>query len=82
MNILCPRVWGKIIISNLIKERFLKILAKYDVTKCEVRYIDFDNPKPYGDIFVNVDDKKLIDELYSLFTLGTSSTNHQDLLIC
>ena len=51
------------------KEKFIKVLKEFGVTKCRISdNFDFENKEPDGDIRINVQDSKLETAIYKIFT--------------
>lgn len=63
------------------KEKFIKLLKSYGVTKCRVDHVDFSNPRPWGRILVDVYDPNLLNEIYDIFTADGYLDEDQDLLV-
>lgn len=63
------------------KEKFTKLLKIYGVTKCRVDHVDFNNPRPWGSIFVDVFNHDLLNEIYDIFTADGYLDEDQDLLV-
>ena len=63
------------------KEKFIKLLKSYGVTKCRVENVDFSDPRPWGRILVNVFNHDLLNEIYDTFTEDCYLDEGQNLLV-
>lgn len=63
------------------KEKFIKLLKSYGVSKCRVDDVDFSNPRPCGRILVDVFNDDLLNEIYDIFTANGYLDEDQDLIV-
>ena len=64
------------------KEKFIKLLKSYGVSKCRVDNVDFNIPRPWGRIQVDVYNIDLLNEIYDIFTADGYLDEDQDLIVC
>lgn len=63
------------------KEKFIKLLKSYGVNKCRVDNVDFNVPRPWGRILVDIFNDDLLNEIYDIFTADGYLDEDQDLIV-